>query len=227
MELDSKVVIVSGGSGVLGSSIAAELSSQGARLMLAARNEERLESVAGGIPGADWHRFDLRYPRSIDDLVTTTVSRHGRIDGIVNAAGVVAFGPTQSLSDPALEDLMETNLLGPMRLIRAALPHMDTGFVVNLTGIVAEQPMAGMAAYSAAKAGLSAASIALARELRRQKILVVDARAPHTETGLVDRSIEGDAPRLPEGIAPETVARVVVEGVYRDRRILGPDDFSG
>ena len=161
MELQSKVVLVSGGSGVLGSRIAAELSSQGASLMLASRNVERLESVAREVPGADWHRFDLRYPRSIEDLVVATVSRYGRIDGVVNAAGVVAFGATQSLSDRALEDLMEVNLLGPMRLIRAALPHMDTGFVVNLTGVVAEQPMAGMAAYSAAKAGLSAASVAL------------------------------------------------------------------
>jgi cyclic-di-GMP-binding biofilm dispersal mediator protein len=194
--------------------------------MLAGRDQSKLRTAARDTPGAEWISFDLRYPRSIEELVESTVDRFGRLDGIVNAAGVVAFGPVLSLSDRALEDLMEIDLIGPLRLIRSALPHLNPGFVVNLTGVVAEQPMAGMAAYSAAKAGLSAASVALARELRRQKVLVMDVRAPHSETGLASRSIEGAAPRLPSGITPEAVAKAVVDGIAKERRLLRPGDFQ-
>jgi len=61
--------------------------------------------------------------------------------------------------------LVASNLLGPLRMMRAALPHLDGGFVVNLSAVVAEQPPAGMVAYAATKAGLTAADTALRREV--------------------------------------------------------------
>ena len=57
---------------------------------------------------------------------------------------------------------------------------------------------------------------ALAREARRAKVRVIDARPPHTETGLADRAIEGQAPRMPEGLPPETVAKVIAEAIDGD-----------
>jgi cyclic-di-GMP-binding biofilm dispersal mediator protein len=150
----------------------------------------------------------------------------GGLDGVVNAAGAVAFGPLADLTDDALDVLVATDLVGPLRVMRAALPHLHGGFFANLTGMVADVPTAGMAAYSAVKAGLSAASSALGRELRRSGIHVLDARPPHTETGLVNRSIEGDAPRMPTGLDPDHVASVVVEGLAAGRRELSPDAFT-
>jgi cyclic-di-GMP-binding biofilm dispersal mediator protein len=79
--------------------------------------------------------------------------------------------------------------------------------------VVAEQPMAGMAAYSSAKAALTAADAALARELRRKGITVCDVRPPHTETGLAGRPIAGEAPRLKEGLSPSSVAALVVDAI--------------
>lgn len=170
--------------------------------------------------------LDLRHPASIVTGVDAAVALLGGLDGVVNAAGVVAFGPISDLSDETLDELIAVDLVGPLRLMRAVAERMEGGFIVNLTGVVAEQPVAGMAAYSAAKAGLAAASIAIGRELRRRGIHVLDASPPHTETGLAGRPIAGEAPRLPTGLDPDSVAATVVEGIERRVPRLASSEFT-
>ena len=195
--------------------------------MLAGRDRNRLQQRAAEV-GADVPsvQFDLRQPHHADHVVNTTIDTLGGLDGVVNAAGVVAFGPLEDLDDAALDELVATDLVGPLRVIRTAVPHLEGGFVVNITGVVADQPMAGLAAYSAVKAGLSAATQALGRELRRQGIQVLDARPPHTETGLAGRSISGTAPAMPAGLDPSIVARVIVDGIANGSRELTAEAFA-
>nr|MDJ0952868.1 SDR family oxidoreductase [Acidimicrobiia bacterium] len=196
-------VLVLGGSGVLGGEIAAALHERGARLVLAGRDATRLQERATSIsPDTQSVLFDLFEPTHADHVVTTASRMLGGLDGVVNAAGVVAFGGFDELSDSAFDELFAADLLGPLRVVRAALDHLESGFVVNITGVVAEQPVAGMAAYSAAKAGLSFATRALGKEVRRRGIHVLDARPPHTETGLAQRPIFGEAPRMAPGLEP-------------------------
>ena len=220
-------VLVLGGSGVLGSEIAAILHNRGARLVLAGRDAARLQQRATAI-SADTQSvlFDLHQPSHADHVVSTAVQMLGGLDGVVNAAGVVAFGGLDELSAQALDELFAADLVGPLRVIRAALPHLDQGFLVNITGVVAEQPVAGMAAYSAAKAGLSFATRALAKEVRRRGIHVLDARPPHTETGLAQRPIFGEAPRMQVGLEPEFVAQVIVSGLENGDRELPAAAFA-
>ena len=196
--------------------------------MLAGRDRTRLQQRAAEV-GVDVPsvQFDLRQPHHADHVINTTIETLGGLDGVVNAAGVVAFGPLENLDDAALDELVATDLVGPLRVIRTAVPHLEGGFVVNITGVVADQPMAGLAAYSAVKAGLSAATQALGRELRRQRIQVLDARPPHTETGLAGRSISGTAPAMPAGLDPSIVAGVIVDGIANGSRELSADAFSG
>lgn len=136
--------------------------------------------------------------------------------------------------DEVLTDLFVVNALAPIRLIQAALPHLlESGtdgrspFIVNLSAVVAEQPTAGMAAYSASKAALTAYDSAAARELRRAGIRLIDARPPHTETGLANRPIAGSAPRLPHGLAPEDVAARIVAAILHDEVDLPSGAFTG
>jgi short-subunit dehydrogenase len=218
---------VLGGSGVLGGLIAAELHRQGARLVLAGRDAERLHERASAISAETQSvLFDLDEPTHADHVVKTAAEMLGGLDGIVNAAGVVAFGGHDTLSDSALDELFSVDLVGPLRVARSALQHIEQGFLVNITGVVAEQPMAGMAAYSAAKAGLSAATQALGRELRRRGILVLDARPPHTETGLATRPISGSAPNMPTGLDPKFVAETIVSGLMAGQRELPSSAFA-
>jgi cyclic-di-GMP-binding biofilm dispersal mediator protein len=224
--LHSNVVVVAGGTGVLGSMIAEELDRRGSRLVIGGRNPDRLDSVTAELSDAVPCRLDFFDAVSVEHAVTLAIERFGRLDGLVNAAGVVAFGPLEELSGETLRDLITVDLVGPLDLIRAALPHLDGGFVVNLPGVVAEQPVGNMAAYSAAKAGLSAASVALNRELRRRQITILDARPPHTETGLAGRAINGTAPSFPEGLPPASVAHRIVEGIVAGERQLPAGAFQ-
>ncbi len=227
IELDGSRVLVLGGSGELGSRIAAELRARGAEVVLAGRDAARLQARATELGGLASVQFDLTEPAHAEHVVGTAVELLGGLDGIVNAAGVVAFGALADLADPVLDQLVAADLVGPIRVIRTALPHLEGGFVVNITGVVAEAPVAGMAAYSAVKAGLSAASRALARELRRDGVHVLDARPPHTETGLAGRAIDGRAPAMKEGLDPGAVAAAIVAGLAAGERELPAASFSG
>lgn len=222
-DLDGASILLAGATGALGSEIGRQLVKAGARLTLFARDEEKLTRI--GLPG----------PRVVGDIadvdacteaVWEAVTRFGRIDGVVNATGAVAFGPVADLTDETIDELLTTNLIGPVRLMRTVLPELENGgFIANLSAIVGERPTAGMAFYSATKAALSAVDAALARELRARRIDVIDIRPPHTETGLAERPIAGEAPRLPQGKDPELVATRIIEALRRRERTVPASEF--
>ena len=221
--LDGASILIAGATGVLGQSIGHRLVKAGADLTLFGRDETRLGSL--DLPGAR-AVGDVADSEACDRAATAAIAAHGRLDGVVNAAGVVAFGTFEDLEDSVIDELLTTNFIGPLRLMRAALPDIEPGgFIANVSAVVAEQPTAGMAAYSASKAALTAFDHALARELRRRRIDVVDIRPPHTETGLTERPIAGVAPPLPQGKSPEFVADRIVRALEDKERALAAGDF--
>lgn len=225
VDLQDARVLILGGSGVLGGAIATHLKSRGAKVALAGRNEARLREQASALGDVPTIVFDMKIPADGRRVVEEAIDALGGIDGIVNAAGVVAFGPLADLTDQTLEELVIVDFMAPLRIIRIALPHLENGFVVNLTGVVAESPVAGLVAYSAVKSALSAAAKGLTRELRRSNVHFLDARPPHTETGLAERPIAGTAPQMPAGLDPEIVARTVVDGLAAGQRELAASAF--
>jgi len=223
--LEGASVVVTGASGGIGRHIARQLADAGARLTLVARDRNTLESL--GLD-ATLVSADLRDADTGRAIVGAAIAANTRLDGLVNAAGVVAFGSLADTDDDVIEDLFLTNVLGPLWLMRAAIPALteSRGFIANISAVVAEQPLAGMAAYAASKAALTAADRALARELRAAGISVTDARPPHTETGLADRPIAGTAPRLREGLQPDAVARRIVAAIISGEREIPAEAFA-
>lgn len=222
-DLKGARIVLAGATGVLGREIGLALVEAGASLVLFARDSDRLAAL------------DLPGPRVVGDVadgeacreaVEVAVSKLGGIDGIVNATGVVAFGDLETLSDRVIDELLSTNLIGPVRLARAALSALGEGaFIAHLSAVVAERPMPGMAFYSATKAALTALDQALAKELRRRGIDVIDLRPPHTETGLAQRSISGVAPKLPAGLSPRRVADRVLRAIQDGEREVSSAAF--
>jgi cyclic-di-GMP-binding biofilm dispersal mediator protein len=148
-------------------------------------------------------------------------------DGLINAAGIVAFGEVKELDDKTMTQLFAVNAIAPIVMLREGAKHItEGGFFLNISAVVAQAPMAGMAAYSASKAAAWAAMVAATRELRRQQIDVIDARPPHTETGLATRPIAGAAPRLPEGLTPNFVATKIIAGIQDGARDLPVESFA-
>jgi short-subunit dehydrogenase len=158
---------------------------------------------------------DLRDARCGDQICEAAIAQFGRLDGVVNAAGIVGFGSLIEMEDVAIEELFLVNILGPLWMMKRVAPLLGQakGFMVNISAVVAESPMANMANYSASKSALSAADAALSRELRRIGVTVCDVRPPHTETNLAQHPISGTSPKLPVGLSPGRVADVIVEAI--------------
>lgn len=221
------MVAVVGASGGLGAPLSRLLHERGAKVVLAGPHPAKLTAV--GLPGDTLAvEIDLRSADAGDSLMAAVLGRHGRLDGLVDVAGVVAFGNLVDTDDDILEELFLTNVLGPLWLLKRAIPLLaeSKGFVLHVSAVVAEQPLPGMAAYAASKAALTGADRALTRELRRSGIAVIDARPPHTETGLATRPLSGQAPPLPVGLAPDDVAARLVAAIEAGETDVASDQFA-
>jgi len=223
--LEGASIAVVGATGGIGRQIARQLAERGARLTLTSRDPSALEAL--GID-ATLVAADLRDSQAGNTVVNAALAANGRLDGLVNAAGIVAFGSLIDTDDIVIEELFLTNVLGPLWIIRAALPALteSRGFIANISAVVAEQPLPGMVAYAASKAALTAADRALTRELRAAGITVTDARPPHTETGLANRPIAGTAPRLRQGLEPDAVAARIIAAIESGEREVPADAFG-
>ena len=222
--LQGKSVLLAGATGGLGNALATELSKRGAVLTMVGRNAEVLSAIP--VDGAR-HVADLRLPEACTDAVAAAIAHGGKLDSVINAVGVVAFGSIEELSIDAMEELFLTNTFIPIMLAKASLPLMtEGGTIVNISGVIAEQNLPGMAAYGASKAAVASFSQALAREARRKKIHVLDARPPHTNTALSQHPIEGTAPRMPEGLSPTFVAGVICDAIENNVPDLPSTSFK-
>ncbi|MDJ0314903.1 SDR family NAD(P)-dependent oxidoreductase [Arthrobacter sp. H35-D1] len=221
-------LLVVGATGGLGAALSRRLVQEGARLTLAGRNEDKLSALARELGEAVVATVaaDLSVPDGPAAVAAAAVA-DGGLDGVVYAAGVVAFGPLGELDDDTFDELLLLNFVAPVRLLRSLLPQLNPGsVVVHLSAVVAETPMKGMAAYSASKAALTGFGTAMAAELRRQKIRVLDVRPPHTQTGLHTRPISGTPPNLPEGLNPDAVASRIVAAIADDEASLPSSAFG-
>ena len=213
-----KVALVAGGTGGLGRLIAAELSARGCTVVTCSRGSS-----------SDYQHVvaDLRSPEATRDVINTVLAQHGSLDIVVNAMGVVAFGEIVSTSIDAVEELFLTNTFGHIFLMQSALSVMAKGSVlVGISGVIAEQNLPGMAAYGASKAAVRSFNEALSRESRRLGVRVIDARPPHTETGLATRAIAGTAPNFPQGLSPISVAQRIVLAIASGEVDLPSSAFS-
>ena len=202
----------SGASGVLGSLVAAELERRGARLLVVGRDADRLAALGTGVPVV----ADLGDAGAGDAVVAAAREHLGGLDGLVNAAGVVAFGPLVDTPDEVVEELFLTNVVGPLFLLRRVLPLLEEsrGFVVQVSAVVAERPLPRMAAYSASKAALSAVGHRAAHRAAAQPAWTCTTSARRTpRPGWPSRPLSGEAPALPQGLDPADVARRIVDAV--------------
>lgn len=228
-ELDGSTILIVGATGGLGREIARLLAGAGATLVLSARDPDDLAAL--GLPGA-LLPADLTDPAAIDRLVAEAIAVTGHLEGVVVAAGVVAFGPAATLEPDVLDTLVTVNTAAPIRLFTAAHDALAASaaagrspFLLTLSGIVSESPTANLAAYSASKAGVAAFMAAAGREVRRAGIRLIDARPGHTETALSTHPLAGTAPLLPAGHDPVQVAERIVRAIVTGERDLPSSAF--
>lgn len=210
MDINGARALVLGATGGFGAEIARSLAASGAVLAVHGRDTARLQAISAEL-GAHPVAGDLTEPGVPDAVVDEAAQALGGLDIVVMSAGAVAFGPVSELDERVLRQVMDVDLVAPILVARAATRHLGTDAVIaQVSAVVADQPMAGLAAYSAAKAGLTAFDTAFRREMRRSGVRVIDARPPHMETGLANRPLAGEPPGLAQGRDPREVADELV-----------------
>jgi NAD(P)-dependent dehydrogenase (short-subunit alcohol dehydrogenase family) len=151
----ARVALVTGGGSGIGAATAAALCSSGWRVAICGRRRSALDAVAA-TTGALTIAADLSAPDDARRVVRETVEHFGRLDGLVLNAGVVRPGPVAELSDRDWDAMVATNLSGPFRTAREALPHLAEvgGGLVAVASMSALRATRGIAGYNATKAGL-------------------------------------------------------------------------
>ncbi len=182
--LDGRTALVTGASQGIGEAIARRFAAQGARLVLAARSEDKLETLAEELrsQGSDAvaHRLDLADPEGVKSRLDELPDGFSDIEVLVNNAGITADNLFVRMDLEQWERVLKTNLTGAYAVTRALARGMMRrrwGRIINVSSVVGLMGNAGQANYAAAKAGLIGFSKALARELASRNV-TVNAIAP-------------------------------------------------
>lgn len=218
---ENKVAILTGAGGGIGRAIAIELARAGYRVVLAGRDRGMLEQTAQEFEGGIIVPTDVTRPDEVGRLIDATLETFGRIDALVNNAGLA---PVKSIAEMSIEQwhaVIDTNLSAAFFTTKAVWPtfsRQKSGVVVNISSAAARNPYPGFAAYGAAKAGLNLFGLSAAREGQEIGVRVHTIAPSATETKMFRRLM---TPRQcpPENtMDPSDVARVVLDCVNGNLR---------
>jgi short-subunit dehydrogenase len=185
-----RTVVITGGSRGLGLLIARRLAAEGAQLVLMARNADELRAAQAELTeqGANVliTRCDIRKREQVDHAVQRAVDHFGKIDVLINNAGVIQVGPLAHMTIEDFEDAMAVHFFGPLFMTFAVLPHMraeGVGRIVNIASIGGKIAVPHLAPYSASKSALAGLSDGLRAELRQHGIRVTTVLPGPMRTG--------------------------------------------
>jgi cyclic-di-GMP-binding biofilm dispersal mediator protein len=225
-----KHVLVVGASGAFGVGFTNQFIEQGALTSGTAKTAESSVRLRPDL--ASRLLVDLESPASITALTEYLLSQPLPLDGIVLAAGLVAFGTVEATPPSITARLMQVNALGQIQLVQELLPKLQESaasgrspFIVSISGVIAEQPMAGLASYSASKTAMHGFAVAAAKDFGKLGIRWIDARPGHTESGLAGRAIFGQAPQFGIGKTVNQVVARIVTAISSDEKDLPSSSF--
>jgi NAD(P)-dependent dehydrogenase (short-subunit alcohol dehydrogenase family) len=186
-DLSGQVVAVTGAARGVGAELARQLSARGARLALLGLEREHLETVRASCPGSHAWEVDVTDGAALAGTAAEVVAHFGRVDSLVVNAGIGAGG-SLLVADPASYDrVLEVNLLGSVRTVRAFLPHLvaSRGYVLQVASLAALVPVPLMSAYCASKSGVEAFANSLRTEVAHHGVGVGVAYLSWTDTDMV------------------------------------------
>lgn len=194
-QMMGQVAVITGGGSGIGREAAMLMAQEGATVVVTGRRERRLiETVAmiaeqGGT--ADYRVMNLRSDEAIDAAIEDILLVHGKIDVLVNNAGYTKEGPFMTLDKETWKDILQVNLLAPMRCIKLVLPGMlerKSGSIVNVSSAAGQRGLPNSTAYSAAKAGIIAAAQALGEEIRLSGVRINTICPGPVDTEILENS---------------------------------------
>jgi NADP-dependent 3-hydroxy acid dehydrogenase YdfG len=236
--LEGTVALVTGASSGIGEATAAMLSAQGATVALAARRRDRLDALATSIRNGGRTALvlesDVTDEAQATDAVERTVAELGRLDTLVNNAGVMLLGPVEGAPLSEWQRMVELNLLGLLYCAHAALPHLlraaqdgprQVADMVNISSVAGRVARLGSGVYNLTKHGVGAFSESLRQEVtqRHVRVSLVEPGATETELASHNRAevLESMRTRFAgiERMQAQDIADAVTYIVTRPRRV--------
>jgi NADP-dependent 3-hydroxy acid dehydrogenase YdfG len=238
MSLKNTVALVTGASSGIGAATATRLAADGAAVAILARRRDRLDEVASTIEAAGGKvlvlETDVTDQTQAQSAIEQTVAELGRLDVVVNNAGIMLLGPALDTPVEEWERMVALNVLGALYVTHAALPHLvraaddsprGVADIVNVSSTAGRVARPGAGVYSLTKFGIAAFSESLRQELitRRVRVSVVEPGTVDTELVSHLRDDIREAARSQtsaiEALRPEDIADAVSYIVTRDRRV--------
>jgi short-subunit dehydrogenase len=220
VNIAGKAVVITGAGGGIGRALAAALANGGARLALVGRRQATLDATVAALPpnsDATVIVADLATADGCSAAVEQSTNALGKVDILINNAGVTAFGAFADEDPAALARLLMINVLAPQLLTRQVLPGMlaaGDGKIVNIGSGFGRIGFPYHVSYSASKFAIRGFSEALRRELNGSGVSVLYVAPRATETAMVDHRITAAAGMAID--APGTVAEAIIKGIQRD-----------
>ena len=225
MNIKNKVVIVTGASSGIGAATARLLSKNGARVVLASRNKEKLQKISEEIPGSFVVVTDMTKEDQVKNLIKKTKEHFGRIDVLINNAGQGYDAPIEKISSKTFRNLFELDLLGPVIAMKEAIPVMrkqKMGMIVNISSGTALMAIPNMSAYSSLKRAIVGISLTAEEELSKDNIKVsvvypyitlTDFEKNTIKDGIEEEEWENDDSDLRPGDSAEYIAEKILEAI--------------
>lgn len=226
MEIKDKVIIITGASQGIGLAAAKLLSEKGAKVVLAARSEDKLNEISKDIKNSFPIKTDVTKEEDAKRLVDETIEKFGRIDILINNAGQGMHG--FSVEETNLDDyrkIMELNVFSVVRLMQLVIPQMKDqggGMIVNISSRLSQMHIPYLGPYSSTKSAINSISLIARQELAKDNIRVCIVLPKMTLTNFIKNSIKENAewkPRpsmesreqMPSVDRPEKVAEKIAE----------------
>ncbi|WP_449539683.1 SDR family oxidoreductase [Ferdinandcohnia sp. Marseille-Q9671] len=230
LHVKDRVAIVVASSQGLGKAIATQLVKEGAKVVLASRNVEKLKTVQEELTcynkaAVSYLQTDITKTEDINALVKHTVDTFGTIDILVNNAGGPPAGTFDQLDDQAWQDAFELNLLSYIRMIRGILPYMQGkgGKIINIASSSIKQPIPGLILSNTFRLGIVGLSKTLAEELAPHNILINTVAPGRIATDRVTHLDSVNAEKL--GMSIEEVEKMFKETIPL-KRYGTPEEFA-
>lgn len=240
MEVQGKVVIITGASMGIGEATARVFAEAGAQLVLAARSVDKLEAVAQSLPTQAAPLVvptDMTDQAQVNALIETAYAHFGRVDILINNAGQAAAGPIATVNPDHYRQIIELNLFGPLHAMQAVVPKMKAqggGVIINISSRVSKMAIPGIGAYASTKYALNGLSLTAHNELAADNIRVVlfhpgltstdfGKNALRTDDGSAGRPQSGNGP-MPKPDSAEDVAHKILEAAITEPTEMGMED---
>src|ERR1700678_513729 len=234
--LDGTVALVTGASSGIGAAVAASLAAQGAAVALAARRADRLEALAADIRDQGGTALvlecDVTDEQQAIGAVERTVAGLGRLDTLINNAGVMLLGPVVDAPLSEWQQMVQLNVLGLLYCAHAALPHLlraagdsprQVADMVNISSVAGRVARNGNGVYSLTKHGVGAFSESLRQEVTKRYVRVSLVEPGATATELVSHNrpevIESVRSQLGQTMQAEDIADAIIYIVTRPRHV--------